>query len=654
MLSRVPLELKAPSGLWLLGLLAPLVLLYVLKIRRQRVVVSSTWLWAAAARDLAAKSPFKRLVAQVPLIIELLALCLLALALSRPASRGGHIAGDHVAIVLDTSASMATIEPDGRSRLVHARDAASSVIAGLAPGAQAVIIEAGRNPHVVSPMDSDRRRLEASLGKLEASDAEGRMTQAIATASSQLRPHERSARVVVVSDGALADRDAFAASNLPLELVRVGSPVDNAAIVRLDIGSGEDALSHREQVQAFAMVHNYGQKPRSMYVTLSMRNVVQPLASRRIDLGPGERTPVVLAFEPAPGDVGAGLIVELSPHDALVSDDRAYGRVPSGAKLQVVMAPAKGSPWVARALASDPNVELLGTSLSALPSAGVARDALVVLEGACPANAPGGDLLILNPPPGPCGTSVVGSKIDTPVVTSWAEVDPRLRFLSLDGVELRSAHRLEPDTPQAALVQSREGTLIADASSPGRSMTVVGFDVGDSNWPLKASFVLFMRNVVELARSHRARGAEAPARAGEAYSLRVPLEVSEVDLESPDGTRQKLSARDGLCVVPNLPRAGFYFASYAGKNPGSALFAANLTSERESDLGPHDLPSRQAHSVPARRAAELESAVIDWSWVLAALSLLLIALDVWWVTRTPRLSPLGLPRRPDRAAEAPR
>jgi len=648
MLRRVPLELKAPGGLWLLGLLAPLLLLYVLKIRRQRVTVSSTWLWAAAARDLAAKSPFKRLVAQVPLLLELLALCLLALSLARPASRDGHIAGEHVAIVLDTSASMATVEPDGRSRMAHARDAASSVIAALAPGAQAVIVEAGRDAHVVSPMDSDRRRLEASLAKLEASDAEGRMTQAIATASSQLRPYERSARLVVISDGALADRDAFAASNLPLELVRVGSPVDNAAIVRLDIASNDDPLSHREQVQAFAMVQNYGLKPRSLYVTLSMRNVVQPLASRRIDLGPGERSPVVLGFEPARGDVGAGLIVELSPHDALVSDDRAYGRVPSGAKLSVVMAPSKASPWVARALASDPNIELLGSSLSGLPGAGVPRDALVVLSGACPANAPGGDLLILDPPPGPCGTAVVGSKLETPSVTSWAEVDPRLRFLSLDGVELRSAHRLEADTPQAALVQSREGTLIADASSPGRSITVVGFDVGDSNWPLKASFVLFMRNVVELARSHRARGAEAPGRVGDAYSLRVPVDVNEVDLESPGGGRQKLTARDGLCVVPNLLRAGFYFASYAGKSPGSALFAANLTSERESDLRPRELPTRQGQPLPARTAADLASAVTDWSWLLAALALLLIALDVWWVTRKPRMPVVGLPRRPDR------
>jgi hypothetical protein len=640
--------------LWWLALLLPLVLLYVLKIRRQQLTVSSTWLWASAARDLAAKSPFKRLTSQLPLWLELLALSVLALALARPASRGRHIAGDHVAIVVDTSASMSALEPDGRSRLAHARDAASAVIRALSPGAQAVIVEAGREAHIVSAMDSDRRRLEASLAKLEPTDAEGRMAQAIAAASTQLRAYDRGARLVVVSDGAIADRDAFASSRLPIELVRVGSPLDNAALIRLDVGSSEDPGSHRERVQAFAMVANYGRRARSLYVTLSERNVSEPLASRRIDLAPGERAPVVLGFEPAPGDAGSGLIVELSPHDAMPGDDRAYGRVPSSAKLQVVMAPAKGNAWVARALASDPNVDLLGSSIPNLATAGVAPDALVVVEGACPANAPGADLLILNPPPGACGSTVVGPNLDNPILTSWAEVDPRLRFLSLDGVELLHAHRLEPDSAQAALVQSRDGTLISDASSPGRTATVVGFDVGDSNWPLKASFVLFMRNVVELARSHRLRGAEAPARTGEPYSLRVPIDVTEVDLESPNGSRRRLSAQGGLCVVPNLPQAGFYFASFAGKAKGSALFSANLNSERESDVRVQPLPDALSGPVETRSERQLADAVVDWSWLLAALALGLIALDVWWVTRPPRALAAGLPVRPDRRPEASR
>src|SRR5580693_1622934 len=102
------LHLLDPKGLLLLAGLAPLILFYVLKIRRRRVRISSTWLWAVAQRDLVAKHPFRKLVPEPPLLLEILALIALAIALARPSSRGGSVEGDHLAIVLDASASMAT------------------------------------------------------------------------------------------------------------------------------------------------------------------------------------------------------------------------------------------------------------------------------------------------------------------------------------------------------------------------------------------------------------------------------------------------------------------------------------------------------------------------------------------------------------------
>src|SRR6185436_3983035 len=105
------LELLSPAGLALLALLVPLVILYILKVKRRRRAVGSTWLWAVAKRDLMAKSPFKRLIAQVPLILQALALLALGFALARPATRGRAFTGDHVAIVIDTSASMSAAAP---------------------------------------------------------------------------------------------------------------------------------------------------------------------------------------------------------------------------------------------------------------------------------------------------------------------------------------------------------------------------------------------------------------------------------------------------------------------------------------------------------------------------------------------------------------
>src|SRR5580692_7455674 len=123
-----------PRGLLLLAGLVPLVVLYILKIKRRRQRVSSTWLWAAAQRDLLSKQPFRKLVPEVPLLLEILALVALALALARPSARGGSIDGDHVAVVVDASASMATRVggPGGAgTRLDEAKRAAGDVVARL-------------------------------------------------------------------------------------------------------------------------------------------------------------------------------------------------------------------------------------------------------------------------------------------------------------------------------------------------------------------------------------------------------------------------------------------------------------------------------------------------------------------------------------------
>ena len=86
-----------PKGLLLLAGLVPLVVLYILKIKRQRQRVSSTWLWASAQRDLLAKHPFRKLVPELPLLLEILALIALAVALARPSTRGGTSDGQSYA-----------------------------------------------------------------------------------------------------------------------------------------------------------------------------------------------------------------------------------------------------------------------------------------------------------------------------------------------------------------------------------------------------------------------------------------------------------------------------------------------------------------------------------------------------------------------------
>lgn len=647
--ARMPLELRSAAGLALLGLLVPLLVLYILKIRRQRRRIGSTWLWVAAARDLRARSPFRRLLPEVPLLLQAAALIALALAAARPATRGSAVPGDHVAIVIDASASMTAATDAAVTRLDSARRAAHRVIGALSPGADALVVEAGPSPVVVAPLERDRRRLHAAVDRIEAHDAPARLGPALALATDRLRSLSGARRLIVITDGAVTDPASLRGLALPTEVLTVGEPLANSAILRVDVRRGRDPVTDRPQLQGFAQVANLGPEPRELFVTLRLRNVEQPLASRRLQLAPGERAPVVLTFEPAASDAGAGLVFELSPRDAMPVDDRAFARVPPGRELTAVVAPKTASPWFVRALAADPEVEVLATSLEGLASAEVPADALVVIDGACPTPIPGADFVLLNPPVGRCRTVTLGERSTPPRITSWSETDARLRFLTLDGVELMTARSLSLESPRDALIRAPDGALVADVSSPGRTGTLIAFDVGESTWPLKASFVLFVRNLVEMARARRAAGLETQIRTGEVLQLRVPADVTEVTVEGPGGAPTTARARDGLVVVGAARRAGFYFVSWQGKSPGSVLVPASLTSEEESDPSLRELET--GGGVLAHSAGAAVPSVNEWGWLLALVALVFVALDAWWLTRRPAPRSLGstaVPRLPDR------
>lgn len=651
-------ELLSPAGLALLALLVPLVVLYILKVKRQRRAVGSTWLWVVAQRDLMAKSPFKRLIAQVPLIVQALAVLALGFALARPATRGREFTGDHVAIVIDISASMSATAPgphaDPTTRIALARQAAKDILSSLTPGSDAMILEAGRDARLIAPLDRDIVRVKAAVDRITAEDVEGDLGAAVALAVDRLRQLGGSRRLVVLTDGDLARPASLAGASLPLSVITVGVPIENTAVVRVDVRSGTDAALGKEQVQAFLLVANFGRQPRDVYVTMREHNASDVLASRRVLVQPGERLPVELNFYPSPGDYRKGLIFEISPHDAMPVDDIAYGRVPAGDKLPVVYAGA--SPWIERALASDPLVDLHRGSVAELASDPlVGLDTFVIIEGSCPTNPPGGDLLIVNPPAGRCGGTLVGATLQRPEITSWENGDPRMRFLTLDGVHIARASALKPDGISQELIRTREGTIATDISTTTRTGTLLGFDVGDSDWPLKASFVLFTRNLLEQARAHRAHGITGPARAGEPMRVSLPATAKSVEAIGPAGEKLEVSQRTGLAVLPNIASVGFYQLSWQGPQAGSMIVPANLTSAAESDLTPRPIKA-DGDKITLQSAAAEPDAHNEWTWLLALAALGLIVFDVWYVTRDPRsrsgvASPaVARPRLPERKA----
>lgn len=119
-----------------LGIGAPLLfLMYILRLRRRQMRISSTVLWDQAVKDLAVNEPFRRFAPSIVFFLQLLALLAICAALGRPALRSDAdpILGkaDRIVIAIDVSASMRAPGTEKNGSAKNEEQASSA--AGTAP-----------------------------------------------------------------------------------------------------------------------------------------------------------------------------------------------------------------------------------------------------------------------------------------------------------------------------------------------------------------------------------------------------------------------------------------------------------------------------------------------------------------------------------------
>src|SRR5215210_571394 len=129
--------LLAPIFLLALPLLAAIVVLYLLKLRRPMAPVGSLHLWGELTRDREANSLWQRLQLSLLMILQVLALLALILALARPWVQSQQASRQSAIIIIDVSESMGAtdIDPRGtRTRLQAAQEKARTIIDDVPQG----------------------------------------------------------------------------------------------------------------------------------------------------------------------------------------------------------------------------------------------------------------------------------------------------------------------------------------------------------------------------------------------------------------------------------------------------------------------------------------------------------------------------------------
>src|SRR4029453_16820908 len=102
-----------PAALALLALAIPIIIFYMLRLRREELNVSSELLWRRALQDRTANAPWQRLRRNLLLLLQLLLLVLLVASLARPFLFSDAPAAGNIVVVLDASASMQARDEEG-------------------------------------------------------------------------------------------------------------------------------------------------------------------------------------------------------------------------------------------------------------------------------------------------------------------------------------------------------------------------------------------------------------------------------------------------------------------------------------------------------------------------------------------------------------
>ncbi|HET7685661.1 MAG TPA: BatA and WFA domain-containing protein [Candidatus Limnocylindria bacterium] len=642
------------------GLLAPLALIgllalpvivafYMLRLRRRDVPVGSTFLWQQLIRDVEANAPWQRLRFSWLLVLQLLIAALVVFAATRPFAVARSDLAANVVLIVDTSASMGSVEADG-PRIEAAREAARRVVERLPEGGRITVVTADDSAHVLASETTDRGTALAALDAIAATQVPGDLTDAFALASA-LAARDADSTVVVVTD-ATADRLPPVGIGAPVLVERVGQTDANQAISALSVVR----RSGGAQLDLFVAVTNHAGNEVTRRLEIYADGEL--VDARDLTIPAAQRSEALVATVPPAAEV---VEARLDGVDALAVDDRALAIVPSAALVRTLLV-SDGSAYLENALALLPRLELYAVTPAGYDEAVAAAAAadtpygLLVLDGFVPDVPPAIPTLYVGPTDdGPFGT--VGEQVEAPAIAPTDPADPLLRYIDLTTVHIGRAPDIElADGMRAAVTTAGGRPLVAVGSRDGRAIGLIGFDIGESDLPLQVAFPLLMSNLAD-ALVPIGDGILPPSiRLGEALALDVDPELAGIDLvDTPTGgsaATLELASVGGRVTLPGAEAVGIreVWSPETEDTPAARLgrTAVNLFSADESDVAPGDpMRIRDMGSLDPGSAPPDNEARSEWFWPLVLGALLLLAVE-WVLFHRPTRRSIGraLGRRP--------
>ncbi|MBX3379670.1 MAG: BatA and WFA domain-containing protein [Phycisphaeraceae bacterium] len=634
--------------------------MYLLKLRRRPLRVSSIMLWPEAATDVQVNVPLAPPRPSWLMLLHLLIAMALIAAVGRPAIFTSGAGAGTLLLLIDRSASMSAMDGMVRgseriSRLEEAKQRARETIERAPALTRFAVVSIAAAPEIVREFSNDAAGAIAAINRIAPTDQPGDLGAAMQVARALLGSAGSSEQldagvdVLVFSDGSFADgtREVVAPGGA-VRLIRCGpAPAVEKSNLGIVVLSARRDAERPEVVHLFAKVQNAGTTARSVPIRLSVdANVIETravLVPGSTPQEPGEVGVVFPVSAPAGGMAMVSLLVD-DQRDLLSSDNSAAINLRSAAPLRILLVQRGAGPRLegepSPALTAD---FLLADAIAELsPGATTRVDRgryeelvaggelkfydLVVFDNVSPRVAPSLPSLSF-------GAGVPGLELGPSIeianarpIQSWQRSSPFLRDITLDGVVIDGERAFQGRNADVLARSERGPLILLSKPDDGPRRLVVTFALENSNWPLQAGFPIFLKSAADLLTSRGAENAGTQFVTTQTvifqgignppdYVGPVPV-LARLAPGQSENTSADAVRRMTLGV---LDRVGVYTPV---ASPGFPPIAVNLLNSHESEVATSDSLRIGSQTIAANTSVVRPQEL--WWWALVIASALLV------------------------------
>jgi len=624
-----------PLGLLFLALAGPIILFYLLKLRREEMTVSSNLLWRKVLEDRQANAPWQKLHKNWLLFLQLFLLLLLAVVLSKPFFESEAQASGNLIVLLDSSASMQATDVSP-SRFAKAKDEVNSLIDGMGSGDRMTLVLMHSFPEVLATATNNKSELKNALDKAKVSNEEINSRGAITLAATNA---DRTAgtTVIVVSNGGFARTEGLPPLRAKVKYIKVGESDNNQAITGLRLRETGVAP------QLFVGLTNYSQTPSKNTLQVTVDGKV--FNTREVTIGGGDKADLTLTdLPPTSKVVTAKLKPAAGSQDYLEVDNQAW-TVRNAGDPQRVLLVTDGNSFVESLLSRLPNYKVAKVAPSDYLALKNKEDYnTFIFDEFAPDELPtSGGIFLIGPNSTPF-LPITGTAKE-PIVGRIEQNDPLLRYADLSSVQIAESAQFEvPGWAHIVAYSDTESALVIAGDRQGQRIVAMGFTLHNSDLALKPAWPILLVNTLGWLQPQGSVDFVSEVSPGEPVSFVAGSASEQISVTKPGGGAQILKVSNNNASFTDTSLTGIYQvtrrldAAPATTTPTTTPprnrvvtenFVVNLFSPVASNIKPvDDLGLQGATNTNAKTTATVKTEREFWQ-PLALIALILLMVE-WY------------------------